>query len=319
MTNHIEGELGVALIGITRENYGLGSYMINFIHHHPNARLVAIGDKLNHIETFMNQAHDYSQKNIQAFDIRNMESLFTLKNVDLVIIASPEATHLEYLKYGITHNKNILIEKPLVPFSQNPNILRTLFNEADKKNILISTNCQRAYIPLFLKCKKPQKSILIKMSIGVKNKVEEAIDLATLLISHPVSILVKLGLDNIDAYKEIGYATKNEGEVCFNFKYDDIDGQIILQQSESIKFATIDMLSDEDIIHVTTITNDGKALTQYNMNGQVFHSDDLLKVSVYKIVNHLLSKKDEEPIINNIASLNMALIQHKFFSSLIGH
>lgn len=311
-----ENKLGVALIGIARENYGLGAHMARYVMAHPHARLLAIGSRsAERMERFVGDAAQNGYGSIKTFGVDAMESLFALPEVDLVIIASPDATHLPYIRYGLKHRKNMWVEKPIVPLTQNPDGLEDLFAEADKHALTLGVNCQRAYIPRFLGCAKPQRNVEVKVAMGTKHKHEDIKGLVNLLISHPVSILATLGFDEPGAYTDLRYSVMAGGELCFGFTYGQVEGNIILEQRHDAPFTTVDMRLDDEYIHVSPVEKNGALLTEYRTNGRVAYSEDLLKLSFCKLADYLLHGTGK-PVVDNRAGLRIARIEHTFYSLL---
>tara|TARA_B100001059_G_scaffold214273_1_gene230881 strand:- start:366 stop:1193 length:828 start_codon:yes stop_codon:yes gene_type:complete len=70
---------------------------------------------------------------------QKIKDFFKSNKFNLVIITSPVSSHFKYLRYAIKHNKNIIVEKPLV---ENFNELKKLYklNKNFKQKIMIHHN-----------------------------------------------------------------------------------------------------------------------------------------------------------------------------------
>ncbi len=86
----------------------------------------------------------------------NKKKFFAIKQIDLYIIATPAATHFEYLDIIMRKNKNVIVEKPLVKtkeeFVKFKNNLKKF-----KKTILI--NHTDLYFKTLIKLKEKIKTI----------------------------------------------------------------------------------------------------------------------------------------------------------------
>lgn len=73
--------------------------------------------------------------------VREFEQLLT-DEIDLVIITTPNQTHYEFAKQALLANKNVLIEKPLVPTAQQALELDQL---AKERNLLLTVYQNRRW------------------------------------------------------------------------------------------------------------------------------------------------------------------------------
>lgn len=70
------------------------------------------------------------------------------KEIDLVYIASPHETHFEYIKEALSHQKNVICEKPLALCRKHA---EEVFTEAKEKGLLLLEAIKTAYCPGFQK------------------------------------------------------------------------------------------------------------------------------------------------------------------------
>ncbi len=121
---------------------GTGRVADRFI---PEAKLVSgvstQGVYNPHIESAQQFADQWK---IEAYD--SLEKFFD--SVDIVYIASPHATHYEYMKAALEHGKHVLCEKPL---TLNRAQTVEVFRDAKKRGLILSEAIKTAYCPGFHK------------------------------------------------------------------------------------------------------------------------------------------------------------------------
>jgi hypothetical protein len=312
-------KVGVAIIGpgTGKNGFGLGKYIINEVLSNSRASLVAISST-SYAGIKRNLQEIDSQ--LKIFPLEIIENIFKLNEVDLVIIASPDHSHLSYLDLAVKYGKHVLVEKPIIELTgknEGSAKLAGIFNAAQRQNIYISTNCQRAFIPQFLGIQEVKNSIRIEIGIGKKQRDISEDSFVKLVISHPVSILVKLGLDNIKLFSSIyiSMSTEHKNLVQLNFEYDKkIRGVIILRQYDIECPADIKLSIDssDEIRAVAEKTGDIYR-TKYESNKDVSFGSDLLAHSIQKMIEAVYSK-EAEPVISNKDSYNIYEIQEFFYS-----
>ena len=93
------------------------------------------------------QAEDFTQNPIEKYGAEELNTLpeLGLKSWDLVVIATPPDSHLEYTKLIISKSKRILIEKPI---SVSPDDANTICDLARANNIPVLIGYQMAFHPL---------------------------------------------------------------------------------------------------------------------------------------------------------------------------
>lgn len=92
-----------------------------------------------------------SKKKTNNLFTNDKKDFFKLKNIDLYIIASPAASHYEYLRTALIKKKHVIIEKPLVDkFDEFKKIKKLIKNS--RKIILI--NHTDLYMNAYLNLKK---------------------------------------------------------------------------------------------------------------------------------------------------------------------
>ncbi len=299
-------KVGIAVIGSERRNYGLGRFIVNEVNRHPNANLIAIVGR--------NRPTHPSLSGFTFFHVDQMDQLFKQKNLDLIIISSPDQTHFKYLKTAVDNGKHVLVEKPLLPIgmAELENEVSKIFNQADQHSLLISTNCQRAFIPVYLNSPQPSKYLSVKIEIGIKNSKEDIDTLYRLLISHPVSIFVKLGLNDIKAFHKITHIITATDSIKISFMYRTIQGEIYLKQSSGIQMANLELSVDGKTTFISPVQDSGKIMTKYSEQNTIRYSDDLLKISIDMIIKAILNKKNS-PLISNIESIEIFRIENLFY------
>lgn len=93
------------------------------------------------------QSEDFTQNPIEKYGATEINTLpeLRLKSWDLVIIATPPDSHLEYTKLVISMSKRILIEKPI---SVSPVDANIIYDLARTNNIPVLIGYQMAFHPL---------------------------------------------------------------------------------------------------------------------------------------------------------------------------
>lgn len=320
------GKVRVAVIGPNegKNGFGLGAHIIKEVAQHPNAVLVAIGGS-----TYESLKRNLPTESIdvQRYSIVEMEALFMQPDIDLVIISSPASSHLAYIQLGIKHNKHLLVEKPIFEIMGKVDDrllveVNSLFTSARNKRLYLSTNCQRAFIPCFFGLNEVKESVVVEMGIGRKKMLINHEMLLMLTISHPVSILVKLGLTNVNEYSLKGidiYSVNSENHIKINFIYNNIKGKIILKQYSSECSADINLKVDEvPEIHAISEKRNGEYFTKYETNRQVFYDKDLLSNAIHKMIG-AITEQENEPLISNNESYLIFQIEQLIYKTYFKH
>lgn len=317
-------KVGVAVIGPSagQNGFGLGRYIIDEVRKHPKATLIAVGGT-----SYESIARSLTVEinEVAKYTISNMEALFMRSDIDLVIVSSPANSHLEYIRLGIKHNKHLLVEKPIVELGTNEGSARqaemnALFATANRKNLYLSTNCQRAFIPCFLGLNEVKESVVLEMGIGKKQTAISREKFLPLTISHPVSILVKLGLTNVEDYhfESISmHPTGFENFIQFNFAYNKIKGTVILKQYEINCAAEVNLKVD-DALQTTAVAEklNGVYQTKYETNQRSMYGKDLLSNAIQQMID-AVSKVDVEPLVSNLESYAIFQIQEFFYTAYL--
>ena len=76
----------------------------------------------------------------------DLEELFTDDTLDFIYVASPNSLHYEQTKRALEHGKNVICEKPMVPYAAQA---RELVELAKKKNLFLFEGITTLYHPLF--------------------------------------------------------------------------------------------------------------------------------------------------------------------------
>jgi predicted dehydrogenase len=93
----------------------------------------------------------------------NIIELLEDKNVDSVIIATPNDSHFEYVIQCAKHNKNIICEKPI---AMNVDEINQMYNESEKNNVIFEVHQNRRWDSDYLIIKKAiQENLLGNISV----------------------------------------------------------------------------------------------------------------------------------------------------------
>jgi predicted dehydrogenase len=135
-----------------------------------------------------------AQKVARKYSISHVENLTDLKDFDVVCIATPTDTHIQYLKKCIeVGTKVVLCEKPI---STSKGELLEFIAEASNRKTKILVNYIRAFQPSYQhlkKCvedillKEKVRSILIKYKKGFMNNASHAFQLMIFLLNKPLN------------------------------------------------------------------------------------------------------------------------------------
>jgi len=330
----------VGLIGPKRSvnGYGLGHYMAREILNYPHCELIAVmgttresvGQAVNLINS---QAHTTRKFSGAKYTIEQKQEFFQRDDIDLIIICSPSETHEEYICEALRRNKHVLVDKPLIKaggginLSARIQLARDLINIAKRKNLLLSTNCQRvAVIPLLkekLGMSGTPSSIKIELVVGVKsNRLDDPEEVFDLLIAHPISLLVKFGAIDHESVEVSKHSVQMDSRsVCLQLKgsykayKSNVTCVITLRQSTdqflSVMSITVDNIGPIDVI--TEGSSDGHIITRCqdrDSSTVPLCVEDTLRTSVRALINALEQNREPRcPLITNDESFTIYAIQ----------
>lgn len=320
-------KIRVALIGPSRssDGYGLGAYILNEIIVNPQSELIALGGRSKKRLKKSLELENIKDNSIKLFNHKNIKSLFNMKEIDLVIVATPTKTHLKYVQLAIQNNKNVLVEKPLVylptlVYKNKDNTIERVFSEAKLKKIRISTLCQKSLVYKKVNAKLVENFLEIKMVFGKKNIDLDSEKFFLETISHPLSILIKFGFSNLKKFKKISCkkldSTEYLNSLIFSLYYKKIEINIILYQSKIEMTAETEIIYDETKINVSSEMVNHKYKTVYTTENNKEIEEEELRLSVKRMISSINSKK-QKPVISNIESLKIHKLEKIFFKSFI--
>ena len=301
----------VGLIGPRRsqDGYGIGQFIARELLNYPLSDLTAImgttSSTLAQAVTDLNSNRDRSNKfKGSSYTIKQSREFFNNPKIDLIVICSPSETHEEYIRKALMDGKHVLVEKPLlhdpgIPFEERIQKAHSLVKLADGKGLFLATNCQRVSIIQVL-CENlglPLKPFSVDIELETSSrgkKVKSPKGLFELLITHPLSLLVKYGLTDFKSMKIENCSQKsnlNSSDLTIDGSYDSpihsIRYRIKVKQTKKSSFArTVIELNDENPVEITTEESpDGKLQTRYifpDKNSSATYSEDHLKTSITK-------------------------------------
>lgn len=330
----------VGLIGPKRSvnGYGLGHYVAREILNYPHCELIAVmgttresvGQAVNLINS---EAHTTRKFSGAKYTIEQKQEFFQRNDIALVIICSPSETHEEYIYEALRRNKHVLVDKPLIKaggginLSARIQLARDLIDMAEGKNLLLSTNCQRAAVIPTLKeqfgTTDTPSTVQIKLTVGTKSNILENYEgLFDLLIAHPLSLLVKFGANDHKSIQVQEYSVQMDSRaVRFQLRgrckaYDrNIMYIITLEQLKKPSLATM-RLTVDDIgpIDITTeLSNKGEIVTQYRIHttpASPLWAEDTLKISIRRMVDTIEQTEGSQcPLITNAESFTIYAMQ----------
>lgn len=104
------------------------------------------------IYSVANRTFDNAVKFAKDFQIEkvyeNVDDIFEDKDVDIVYIATPHNTHIEYLKKAISSKKHVLCEKAI---TLNVNELNEAVELAEKNNVILAEAMTIFHMPIYKK------------------------------------------------------------------------------------------------------------------------------------------------------------------------
>lgn len=231
-----------------------------------------------------NAFSNFSVECPKAVRYKTYEDMILDKQIDAILISSPDKFHLPQMEKAIMAGKHVFCEKPLCTNMSDFQKLKDIFEIADDKNLVISSCHPRRYDPpyLWVKEKLPflietyGKVIELKLDFMYAKPEQSKIGMhgGSLLqdhMNHEFDYLNFLfGLDSCqsmiltDSETEYRVCGIRDDEISFNF--------CGTRNLESKTYAeTIDIRFEKGLIHVDTY-NSGKSFiedheTQKRING----------------------------------------------------
>lgn len=335
--------LKAGLIGPKRgkSGYGIGHFLARELINNHKVELSAI---MSTSKASVKQGADEIKKrkdiinkfNADLYTTKEESDFFNRKDLDLIVICSPKETHENYIKASIKNKKHVLVEKPLIwnpnsSFKKRINKASKLITKAKSYDLFLSTNCQRSAIIQFInqnfQFPKHPPNIQIIFNIGTKNNpLKSASELFVLTISHPISLLVKLGLNDyrkfrIKSYKYDVSSLSSKLIIKGSYKTNSSEKEfsIEINQSKRIKFANMHISQNKkyNIAVTNEMSSNGQVITKYyDKNGnKSLYSEDFLKISISRIVD-AVTNNNKKPLITTDESFQIYAIQEKLWYQL---
>jgi hypothetical protein len=286
---------------------GLGLYYLRYLAANPLVKLCAIGGRdIQRIESICREV-DIRPGDLMLYDENHISDLFQSSEVDGVLIASPTITHYHYIQMGICHSKHLLVDKPMFDtstFLQNQAVINHSFEEAAKKDIVLATLCQRVALLEYMRLKKPVFQLNVQISTGIKKGAYSYQQLFDYLISHPISILIKLGLVDEHRIAQLRVNKQSNSDfhqLSFSFNYDTIICTIVLKQYSCNNPTSLNITIDGQSYSTKQVQVLQNSKTEITNQGEVILADDFTKLCLDNFVNHLQNR--QQPLmINNMES-----------------
>jgi len=133
--------MNVALIGSRRKKSGIGHYIARYFHQNGASVNAVLGTTEKSASAAATALQQYG---INATAYTDFAAMAEEKVFDTVVIASPAATHYEYLIKSLEAGAHVFCEKPFV-FSEKDDIgklLTIIFTIADAGNLTVGMNSQ---------------------------------------------------------------------------------------------------------------------------------------------------------------------------------
>jgi scyllo-inositol 2-dehydrogenase (NADP+) len=104
------------------------------------------------LESILERHQNHSrEKYPQARIVRNIEEMVCDPNLELIVITTPNDTHLDYTLKALSAGKHVVLEKP---FTINSEDARILIEESRRTNRILSVFQNRRYVNDFLTIRK---------------------------------------------------------------------------------------------------------------------------------------------------------------------
>lgn len=340
--------VNVGLIGPKRgiNGYGLGQFVAREILNAPNGDLKAVmgttEESVDQAVNLINSETNIKRKFTGAkYTLDQKQEFFRRNDIAVVMICSPSETHEEYILESLNNNKHVLVDKPLIKAAESAKSstrikpARRLFDIAERKKLLLSTNCQRAAVISVLKeqfgMADPVSKLHIELTVGVKeNKLVNPENLFDLLIAHPLSLMVKLGLSDYETVQLQGHhVLKNSEKVRLDIKglcragERDIVFLISLEQLVKPASAIMQVSVDDigPVIITMELSDQGSVVTRYQTSNPCsipFYTEDILQTSIQRMIDAVeRSKEYYQPLITNNESFIIYAMQETLRDELI--
>ena len=131
----------VAIIGAGRSINGLGPFIARYLDQ-AGASVNAVLTRNQ--ESAAQAAQTLASHGIQAKPFCDIDQLLSADRPDALVIATPHASHLDYLRRGLGESLHILCEKPFVwPAPDNLDVLLSgIFDVASRRDLVVAMNSQ---------------------------------------------------------------------------------------------------------------------------------------------------------------------------------
>lgn len=138
----------VSIIGAGRNNNGIGEYIAKYFHRNKSTVISVLGTSKKTARHAITRLKRYG---IHASAYIDFDQMIEEERPDSVAIASPLATHFEYLMKSVDANLNIFCEKPFIwTNSEQVKLIDLIFQEAEGRNLKIAMNSQWPFsIPFY--------------------------------------------------------------------------------------------------------------------------------------------------------------------------
>jgi hypothetical protein len=135
----------VALIGAGRTANGLGPFIAKYLKQ-AGAQVTAVLTRQP--ATAARAAAALQAYGIEAQAFCDLDDLLSAARPDALVIASPPASHLDYIRRGLGESLHILCEKPFIwPAPANLDVLLNgLFDVASRRDLIVAMNSQWPFV-----------------------------------------------------------------------------------------------------------------------------------------------------------------------------
>lgn len=145
MESSYTDQLNVAIIGARTNHQGTGPWIARFLQRHGAAITGVLGTSK---ETALDATRSLSERfGIECNGYVDWSTLIAAERPDLLVIASPPATHRQYLNLALEANIPVFCEKPFIWDNKRNNL-------ADADALL--TNFKNNKVPLFINTQCPE-------------------------------------------------------------------------------------------------------------------------------------------------------------------
>lgn len=258
----------------------------------------------------LKKAKKYGEQYNSKRYTNNINEVITSKEIDLVIITTPNNTHYELSKLFIKNNKHVFVEKPLTNTYLEA---EELINLAKKNKVILRVGYICRYFESHKIIKNNIKQIgQLRKIINIRTKNKKIIDwwlneerfLLLFQGSHSIDLinwLVRIRCDEVNA--SLGYINKKfKGETLFNLELkfkNNLTATIMHSffSGESINYLTI--FGDKGVMEV-------KDFSKVYLNGNLIFktNKDYVEKAFQEQINDLIkiikSKKYSDEYVNNL-------------------